>query len=146
MTMPEADPSPVLPLWRGRRGLIATACLGALAVGAGFGLMKFSEHFGSAPACRGYAQVHGWQYQSIDSYTSNAPHRSGTICRFKNASGGHEDVRLIDVSMVTYLWVSFAATPEITMPGFLLLFAVLRTRLSTSGATGKPEGPRPPDG
>lgn len=128
MTIPDTDSSPTLPMWRGRRGAIATAYLGVLAVVFGLGLMEFAERVGVVPACRDYAKAHGSQYVSMYSSSGGTTKRSAAICTFKSDTG-HEDVRLIDISVLTDLWVSFAVSLEITIPGFLILFAVIRTWL-----------------
>jgi hypothetical protein len=129
MTIPEADSSPTLPIWRGRRGAIATAYLGVLAVICGLGLMNFAERVGVVPACRDYAQANGWQYVSMHTYSDSLTNRSGAICTFRSPEGHTEDVYLRDISLLTSFWVSFAVSLLITVPGFLILFAVLRTWL-----------------
>jgi hypothetical protein len=129
MTIPEADPSPVLPIWRGRRGAIATAYLAVLAVICGLGLMDFAERIGVAPSCRDYAQAHGWLYLSHRTYVDSLTNRSGAICTFKSSEGHTENINLRDISLLTSFWVSFAVTLVITVPGFLILFAVVRTWL-----------------
>ena len=116
---------PTLPMWRGRRGAIATAYLGVLAFICGVGLMKFAERFGVESACRDYAQAQGWQYLSMHAYDEV---RSGAICTFTSDTG-RTDVRLLDISMLTNFWVSFAVSLHITVLGFLILFAVIRTWL-----------------
>jgi hypothetical protein len=127
MTTPEADASPVLPIWRGRRGLVATVILGVLALICGLGLMEFAERFGVVPACRHYALEQGWEYRS---YRMNiATTRTGAICTFKSAEGNTEDIRLLDISVLTNFWISFAVGLHITVPSFLVLFAVVRTWL-----------------
>lgn len=135
MTVPEADPSPVLPIWRGRRGAIATAYLGALAVICGLGLMDFAERFGVVPACRDYARAQGWQYLSMHSYSNSTSNRSGAICTFKSDAGHVEDIRLLDISILTNFWVSFSVSLQVTIPAFLVLFAVIRTWLLKRGTT-----------
>src|SRR5262249_51970223 len=127
-TIPDAGSSPTLPMWRGRRGAIATAYLGGLAIVFGLGLMEFAERYGVVPACRDYAKAHGLQYVSMHSNTDTTTKKSGATCIFKGATG-REDVRLIDISVLTDSWVSFAVSLEITIPGFLILFAVIRTWL-----------------
>lgn len=129
MTIPEADPSPVLPIWRGRRGAIATVILGVLALICGSGLAVFAERVGVVPACRDYAQAHGWQYVSMHTYVDSTRNRSGAICTFRSSEGHTENVYLRDISVLTGLWVGFAVTLFITVPGFLILFAVVRTWL-----------------
>jgi hypothetical protein len=127
MTIPEADPSPVLPIWRGRQGTIAIVVLGVLALISGCGLAVFAENYGVVPACRAYAQAHNWQYLSYDK--KYQPGRTGAICQFRSDTGNIEDVLLSDVSIPTDLWVNFALSLEITVPAFLFLFAVIRTWL-----------------
>ena len=60
--------------------------------------------------------------------------RSGAICAFKDAAGSATDVYLRDVSLIDSFWVSFAVSLTITVPAFIILFAVLRTWLATSRA------------
>lgn len=130
-----ADADPTLPIWRGRRGAIATAYLGVLAVVCGLGLMEFAERRVVA-ACRGYAQAQGWQYVSMETYYSSR--RSSAMCTFKS-DAGQVYVRLLDISVLTDLWVSFAVSLHITVLAFLILFAVIRTwlyrRLSSAAHT-----------
>ena len=137
MTIPQADPSPTLPIWRGRRGAMATACLGVLAVICGLGLMDFAERFGVVPACRDYAQTHGWQYVSYRTYDDSLTNRSGAICTFKSAEGYTEDIYLRDISLLTNFWVSFAVRLVITVPTFVILFAIVRTWLYRRSAASK---------
>jgi len=129
MKIPENDPSPTLPIWRGRRGAIATAYLGVLAVICGLGLMEFAERFGVVPACRDYAQAQGWQYVSYRTYDDSLTNRSGAICSFMDENGSPTDVYVRDISLLTNFWVSFAVRLVITVPTFVILFAVIRTWL-----------------
>lgn len=129
MTIPEAVPSPVLPMWRGRRGAVATVIIGALALICGLGLLTFAERFGVVPACRHYAQSHGWQYVSMHSFSDPITNRSGAICTFKSDKGYTEEIYLRDISLLANFWVSFAVQLVITVPAFVILFAVVRTWL-----------------
>ena len=127
MTTPEADASPVLPIWRGRRGLVATVILGVLALICGLGLMEFAERFGVVPACRHYALEQGWEYRS---YRMNiATTRTGAICTFKSAEGNTEDIRLLDISVFDQFLDQLRGWSAHHGPGFLVLFAVVRTWL-----------------
>jgi hypothetical protein len=98
--------------------------------------MNAAERFGVEPACRRYAQAHGWDYLSMQSHSDATIKRSAATCTFRSAAG-REEVHLFDISVLTNLWVSFAVSLQITVPGFLILFAVIRTwllkRSSTAG-------------
>lgn len=109
--------------------MVATVVLGVLAVICAVGLLFFTERFGVTPACQDYATVHGWQYLSMETYSDPIGRRSGAICTFRSDTGSRERVRLLDVSVLTNFWVSFAVSLYITIPAFLILFAVLRTWL-----------------
>jgi len=91
--------------------------------------MEFAERVGVVPACRGYARAQGLQYVSMHSNNGTTTKKTGAICKFKDEAGSSQDVRLIDISLLTDLWVSLAVSLEITVPGFLILFAVMRTWL-----------------
>ena len=60
MTNSEADVSLVLPIWRGRRGMVWTVSFGALALICGSALAVFAERGGGPHACRKYALAQGW--------------------------------------------------------------------------------------
>jgi hypothetical protein len=137
MTIPEAEPSPVLPIWRGRRGAITLAFISVLALVCGLGLMEFAERFGVVPACRGYAQAQGWQYVSYRTYDDSLTNRSGAICAFKDQNGSPTDVYVRDISLLTNFWVSFAVRLVITVPTFVILFAIVRTWLYRRSAASK---------
>lgn len=129
MTIPESDSSPTLPIWCGRQGARALVVISVLALACGLGLMELAERVGVVPACRGYAQAHGWQYVSYRTYDDSLTNRSGAICAFDDEHGSPTDVYLRDVSLLTSFWVSFAIKLTITVPAFVLIFAVLRTWL-----------------
>ncbi len=78
------------------------------------------------PACKKYALAHGWQYVSYHTNVTNF--RTSAICTFTGPAGT-EDINLLNISVLTNIWISFAVTLYITAPAFLILFAVLRTWL-----------------
>lgn len=123
------DPSVVLPMWRGRRGVVNTIVCGVVGLFCAFAFLKFAERTAVVPACRAYATSHGLTYVDYTVYSSKR--RASSACVFRTPKGGTEDVSLPDAaSTFTDLWVGVAYSLEFTAPALILLFAVLLTKLS----------------
>lgn len=123
------DPSVVLPMWRGRRGVVNTLVCGVVGVLCAFALLRFAERAVVVPACTAYAKSHGLTYVDYKVYSSKR--RASSACILRTSKGGTEDVSLPDAaSTFTDLWVGVAFSLEFTTPALILLFAVLLTKLS----------------
>lgn len=123
----DLPPEPVeLPIWRGRRGLINTVICGALGLACGVGLAELAERRVVVPECTAYGERHGMRYTDYRVYTSGL-HGSG-VCSFKTGRGGVEDVSLEEAtSWFTDFYLGIAFKLELTVPLFIVLFAVLRS-------------------
>src|SRR5512133_2587800 len=125
MTQPPSAPSAELPIWKGRRGLIATVLCCVLAVPCAFGLWFLTERSTIIPACAAYARSHGMIY--ADFKLVGVRHASTVVCMLTQSNGQIQDVRLGElVSFLTDLWVGFAMSLEITVPAFAVLLALAR--------------------
>ena len=62
-------------------------------------------------------------------------HASTVVCLLNQGNGTNQDVYLNElVSYLTDLWVGFAMSLEITVPGFAILLALVRVGLYRRGA------------
>lgn len=114
------------PIWRGRRGLINTVLCGILGLVCAIGLAEFAEHKVVVPKCTAYGENLGMTYSSYTIYTGG---RHGTgQCSFKTKRGGTEDVSIEEAtSLFTDLWLGIAFQLDLTIPVFILLFAIMRS-------------------
>jgi hypothetical protein len=121
----------VLPMWRGRRGVINTIVCGILGLAAAFGLWTFAVRVAVIPACTAYARSRGLTY--VDYKVYDRKQRASSACIFKSSNGATQDVLLPEAaSYLTDLWVGLAFSFQISVPGFILLFAIARTRLASA--------------
>jgi hypothetical protein len=126
--MPSPPPSVVLPLWRGRRGWINTLACGVLGLLGAAALWLLAERAAVEPACAAYGQSHGWVY--VDYKVYSAQRHGSAACVFRAGAAGTRDISLREAaSYFTDLWVGMAFSLELTVPAFILLFAVARTGL-----------------
>ena len=121
----------VLPMWRGRRGMIATIACGVLGLAAAAALWAFAVRAAVRPACEAYGRSHGMTY--VDYKVYRRQQRASSACILASPSGATHDVALPEAaSYLTDLWVSVAFSLQISVPAFILLFAIARTRLSSA--------------
>lgn len=121
--------SVVLPMWRGRRGVLNTIACGVLGIGAAAALWMFAVRVAVDPACTAYGRSHGMTYVDYKVFTSQR--RASSACVLASPSGARHDVSLPEAaSFVTDLWVGLAFSLQISVPGFILLFAIARTRMA----------------
>jgi hypothetical protein len=117
-----------LPIWKGRRGMGNTLACGVLGLLRALGLWLFAARAAAEPAGIAYGQSHDMTYVDCKVY-SHSRHESAA-CVFRTRSGAVQDISLRDaVSYFTDLWVGFAFAIEITVPAFIILFAVARAGL-----------------
>lgn len=139
--MTHQDPSSVLPMWRGRRGMLNTMVCGALGLAAAFALWTFAARVAVIPACNAYGRVHGMSYVDYKVYTTTR--RASSACILRAPAGATHNVSLPDAaSYFTDLWVGIAFSPELSMPAFTLLFAVALTRWTGALAGSSFRSPR----
>lgn len=131
----DADDSATLPMWRGRRGIVALVVCGTLALLAAVAFMKFAERVGVVPTCVAYGKANGLHYRSFREYEGSLG--AGATCEFTEANGGRTSVQLRDISFLEDLWVGLALTLELTVPVLTLLFALLRTWLFRSAGVAR---------
>jgi hypothetical protein len=127
--MASLPPAPVvLPMWRGRRGLVAAALCFVLAIGCGMGLLLLVERSTIAPACRGYAAAHEMRY--VDFKLVGVKRNSTVVCLLARPDGTSHDVYLRElVSTFTDLWVGILVSLEFTVPALAILLALARVAL-----------------
>jgi hypothetical protein len=124
--MPLPDEPVEFPIWRGRRGLINTVLCCILGLACAIGLAQFAERMVVVPKCTAYGESRDITYSGYTIYTSMR-HGAGA-CSFKTKRGGVEDVSLEEVtSLVTDLWLGIAFQLDLTVPAFILLFALMRS-------------------
>ena len=132
MTQLPSGPPPELPIWKGRRGVINTVMCCVLALPCAFGLSFLAERGTIVPACTAYASRHGMTY--TDFKLVGVKHASTVVCLLNQGDGKNQDVYLNGlVSYLTDLWVGFAMSLEITVPGFAVLLALIRVGLYRRG-------------
>jgi hypothetical protein len=125
MTPPPRGPSPELPIWQGRRGLVNAALCCVLSLPCAFGLWRLAERSTIVPACASYAGAHGMRY--TDFKLVGVKQASTVVCMFTEANGKSQDVHLSE--LVPYLadvLVGFAMNLGITVPGFAVLLGLAR--------------------
>jgi len=133
MTQLPSGPPPELPIWKGRRGVINTVMCCVLSLPCAFGLWFLAERSTIIPACTAYASGHGMTY--TDFKLVGVKHASTVVCLLNQGNGKNQDVYLSElVSYLTDLWVGFAMSLEITVPGFAIFLALLRVGLYRRGA------------
>lgn len=127
--MASLPPAPVeLPMWRGRRGLVASAICLVLALACGIGLLLLVERTTIAPPCRAYAAAHGMTYSEFTLVGVRTT--SNVVCVLKRANGSSGDVHLSElVSTFTDLWAGILVSLEFTVPVLAILFALARVAL-----------------
>lgn len=126
------DSQVVLPIWKGRRGVMNTLICGILGVLCAFVLWQFAVRTAVNPACSAYGESHGMTYVDYKVYSSQR--RASSACIFKTHRGGMQDVSLHEAaSYFTDLWVGLAFSLEITVPAFILLFAIARSGMAGFG-------------
>ena len=134
------DPSVVLPMWRGRRGAVNTIACSILGIAAAFAFWTFAVRVAVAPACTAYGRDHAMTY--VDYKVNSWTRRSSSSCILKSSSGATRSVSLpVAASYFTDLWVGVAFSPEFSVPAFILLFAIARTRMASRERS--PIGTRP---
>lgn len=130
--MNSSDDSVVLPMWRGRRGVINTIFVSVIGVAAAVAFWFFAVTVVIRPACTELGEQRGLTFVDYKVYTRQQ--KASSACVFKSRSGATQDVYLTEAtSFVTDLWVAFALSPMITVPAFIVLFAVTWTRLTNDG-------------
>jgi hypothetical protein len=150
--MNHQDPSVVLPMWRARRGVINTIACGVLGIAAAAAFSMFAVRVAVTPACTAYGRSHGMTYVDYKVYAKTQ--RASSACILASSSGATHSVSLPEAaSYLTDLWVGVAFSPQISVPAFILLFAIARTRLASrdgrgggtqrlpGGLGGPPQGP-----
>jgi len=132
MMQPPGGVPTELPLWKGRRGVVNAVMCFVLALPCAFGLWFFAERSTIVPACSGYAAGHAMTYS--DFKLVGVKHASTVVCLLERSNGEKRDVHLDElVPYVTNLWVEFAMSLEITVPGFAVLLGLVRVGLYRLG-------------
>jgi len=128
MTQRPNGPPPELPIWKGRSGVINTVMWGVLSLPCAFGVWLLAERSTIIPACTAYASSHGMTY--TDFKLVGVKHASTVVCLLSQRNGKIQDGHLNElVSYLTDVWVRFAMSLEITVPGFAILLALIRVGL-----------------
>jgi hypothetical protein len=126
-------------MWRGRRGTINTIVCGVLGIAAASAFWMFAVRAAVTPACTAYGRSHGMTY--VDYKVYSKMQRASSACILASPSGAMHDVALPEAaSYLTDLWVSLAFSLQISIPGFILLFAVARTRMAGAVLEGERGG------
>jgi hypothetical protein len=113
--------------------VINTVMCCVLSLPCAFGLWFLTERSTIIPACTAFANGHGMTY--TDFKLLGVKHASTVVCLLNQGNGKTQDVSLNElVSYLTDLWVGFAMTLEITVPGFAILLALIRVGLYRLGA------------
>jgi hypothetical protein len=130
--MPAQEPQAVLPMWKGRRGVINTLICGILGVVCAFAFWQFAVRTAVMPACMTYGKSHELTYVDYKVYSSQR--HASSACIFKTQRGGTQDVALPEAaSYLTDLWVGVAFNILLTIPSFILLFAIAGTGITCLG-------------
>jgi len=124
--MPLPSETGVFPIWKGRRGLVNAVICSTLGVACAIGLLKFAERLIVVPKCTAYGQSRSMTYSGN---VLNTSMRYGAgKCIYKTKNGGVEDVSFEEAtSLITGLWLGLAFQLDLTIPTFILLFALLRS-------------------
>ena len=126
-----------LPLWKGRRGVINAVVCCVLSLPCAFGLWLLAERSTIVPSCTAYASGHGMRY--ADFKLVGVKQASTVVCLLERPDGQRQEVYLNElVSYFTNLWIEFAMTLEITVPGFAILLALVRVGLYRLGNRSGP--------
>lgn len=135
LTTDSQHSSVVLPMWRGRRGALNTIACGVLGFAAAFALWTFAARVAVVPACTAYGRSHGMTYVDYEVYSGTR--RASSACILESSSGAKHSVSLPNAaSLLTDFWVGIAFSPELSVPAFVVLFALARTRMARGGREG----------
>lgn len=116
----------VLPIWKGRRGLLNSILCGVLGLLCAVSLLLITERTIVAPACTAYASAHDMTYS--DFKLVGLKQYDTVVCLLLRDDGKAQDVYLKTlVSYLTNLLVGFALNLEVTVPGFIILLALARS-------------------
>lgn len=116
-------------MWRGRRGALNAIACGVLGLGAALALWVVAVRVAVVPGCTAYAAQHEMTYVDYKVYGKKR-HSSGA-CILASANGATHDVAITEAtSYLVDLGVGLAFSLEISVPAFILLFAIARTRLA----------------
>ena len=116
-------------MWRGRRGVLNTAVCAVLGLAAAFALWIFAVRVAVVPACTAYGTHHDMTY--VDYKVYRTQQRASAACILTSPGGATHDVAITEAaSYITDLWVGLAFSLQISVPAFILLFAIARTRMA----------------
>ena len=140
LTMPSPKVSPaapeVLPMWKGRSGLINTVICGVVGFACAVGLLIFAERSTIIPACATYANTIGMTYSDfgLRSYKSS----DRVYCILRNNQGATKSVYLNTLVPTATDWlVGFAVDIAINVLLFILLVAFVMSVPSLLAKRGK---------
>lgn len=124
--------SVVLPIWSGRLGVLNSFVCGVLGLLCALAMVWFVDRGVVVPACKSYGSSHAMTYVDYKIYSSRR-HESAA-CIFKASGVEAHDISFREAtSYQTDLWVGIVFSLELTVPAFILLFALGRTLICAIG-------------
>lgn len=107
--------------------MINTVACCVLSLPCAFGLWSLAERTVIVPACTAYASAHAMTYTDFKLIGGMREPQSTVVCMLTDTDRSSHDIELGKlVPFLTNLWVEFAMSLEITVPGFAVLLGLAR--------------------